>query len=395
MCRQKGKVRAVIKAKRDSDIVVTTVKMNEELAKIYFDPRDSGSLGGHRRLLKRAKELGLTASSENVKDWLRQQYVYTLHHPFRRNFIRNKTIVTSPNDQVQADLVDLQAFRKDNEGYGYLLTFINSFSRKARAVPLKTKSASEVRDALSQLLQEQPVSCLYTDGGGEFRNRLVASLCKKLGITQFFTNNPDTKAAICERFNRTLRSRMFRLMTHRGNRRYIDSIDDMINAYNTSVHRAIGMAPSDVNDTNTSQVFKRIYKADDIDSLMTRNFRDTPRFKLGNSVRYKYALKPMDKSYYPLFGDQVYRIRRVIKGDRRYLYKLEDYNHKELPRSFYAEELQLISADTLYRIEKVIRRKGNKSLVKFLGYPSDANEWIDTSTICTLSGDNPTVHSQT
>jgi transposase InsO family protein len=368
--------------------------MTDQLGNIYYDPNNAGSLGGRRRLLDEAKKIGLDLTANDVQDWLREQYVYTLHHPVRRNFVRNKVIVASPHEQAQADLVDLQMFKKDNDGNGFLLTFINSFSKKAAAVPVKNKTAKLVRDALEKLLAENQVDSLFTDAGGEFKNKLVAALCKKMGVTQYFANNPDTKASICERFNRTLKQRMFRLMTHTGSRRYIDAIEDIVNGYNKSYHRSIGMSPDEVSDNNLQSVFNHMYGTPDINSMMARNFNDRQKFGVGNSVRVKYTLTPMDKSYYPMFGDQVFKVRRIVKGDSRYLYKLEDYRHKQLPRAFYAEELQLISPDTLYRIEKIIKRKGKKVLVKYLNYPEDANEWIDSSAICTVAGDGLAVHSK-
>lgn len=374
------------------DIVVMIVKMSEGLANIYFNPQDPGGLGSHRKLFQRAREIGLKVTPDEVKDWLRKQYVYTLHHPARRNFKRNRVIVTSPHDQIQADLVDMQMFKEQNDGVCFLLTCINSFSKKATVVPLRNKTAKSVRDALDDIFSTERVGCLYTDKGSEFQNKLVAKLCDRLNVAQYISENPETKASIVERFNRTLKEKMFRWMTHTGTRRYIDGLQDLVKGYNATQHKTIGVAPDEVTDENTPDIFRRMYKADDVNGVMSHQFRDEQKFAIGNSVRTKYSLKPMDKSYYPMFTDRVYTVRRIIKGDRRFLYKLEDHKHKELPRSFYAEELLLISPDTLYRIEKVIKRKGNKALVKYLNYDDDANEWIDSSAICTVSGNNTAVH---
>ena len=210
---------------------------------------------------------------------------------------------------------------------------------------------------------------MFSDSGTEFKNQTVKTLLRKLRIGQFFARNPDTKAAICERFNRTLKERMFRLMTYKGTRRYIDDLESIVKSYNNSVHRTIGMRPVDVSEDNEAVVFQNIFRARNTAELSSLYFKDVQRFSVGDSVRAKYTLKPMDKSYYPLFGDKVYTVSRVIKGPRRYLYKLKNWDNKEENRSFYAEELQLVDPDTAYRIEKVIKTRGNKSLVKFLNHP--------------------------
>ena len=61
-------------------------------------------------------------------------------------------------------------------------------------------------------------------------------------------------------------------------------------------------------------------------------------------------------------------------------YKITDYNGEEIQDSFYEPELQKISQD-VFRIEKVLRRKGDKSLVKWMGYPASFSSRIDSKAI--------------
>ena len=65
-------------------------------------------------------------------------------------------------------------------------------------------------------------------------------------------------------------------------------------------------------------------------------------------------------------------------------YKITDYNGEEIQGSFYEQELQMTSQDT-FRIEKVLKKQGNKSLVKWVGYPKSFNSWIYTKTIVKLT----------
>ena len=48
---------------------------------------------------------------------------------------------------------------------------------------------------------------------------------------------------------------------------------------------------------------------------------------------------------------------------------------KKLRGTFYREELQKTD-QTIYRIEKVIRKTKDKALVKWKGYPAEFNSWI-------------------
>ena len=65
-------------------------------------------------------------------------------------------------------------------------------------------------------------------------------------------------------------------------------------------------------------------------------------------------------------------------------YKITDYNGEEIQGSFYEEELQKTSQST-FRIEKVLKRQGNKCLVKWMGYPKSFNSWVDTKTVVKIT----------
>ena len=65
-------------------------------------------------------------------------------------------------------------------------------------------------------------------------------------------------------------------------------------------------------------------------------------------------------------------------------YKITDYNGEEIHGSFYEQELQKTSQKT-FRIEKVLKRQGDKSLVKWLGYLKSLNSWIDTKAMVKLT----------
>ena len=61
-------------------------------------------------------------------------------------------------------------------------------------------------------------------------------------------------------------------------------------------------------------------------------------------------------------------------------YKIRDYNDERIQGSFYEPELQKTSHD-IYRIQKVIRKRGNKALVKWLGYPDSFNSRFDSNDV--------------
>ena len=98
------------------------------LSKIHYDPKNPGSLGGVKRLLRRARELHVTGvTQKSIQEYLRSEQVYTLHKPARRRFTRNHTYVAGIDAQWQTDLADMQGIAKQNSGMRYHLAVINFF----------------------------------------------------------------------------------------------------------------------------------------------------------------------------------------------------------------------------------------------------------------------------
>ena len=148
------------------------------LSKIYYDTKDSGSYGGITRLLQRAHELGhKDINTEDVRNFLQDQFAYTLHKPARRHFARNPTYVSGIDAQWQADLADMQQLVKENDGYRYILTVIDIFSKYAWAQPVKDKGGKTIAEAMQKVFEtdhRKPLK-LQTDKGKEFFNKEMSS----------------------------------------------------------------------------------------------------------------------------------------------------------------------------------------------------------------------------
>lgn len=146
----------------------------------------------------------------------------------------------------QADLVDMQNYSKYNDGYNYLLTVINNVSKYAWAIPLKTKTGKELKSAFEDLFSTGRIpKNLHVDKGTEFYNRNVKPLLQAHNINLCSTYS-EKKASIVERFNRTLKTNMWRQISLQGHWRRIDMIQNLVTKYNNTVHRSIKMKPKDV-----------------------------------------------------------------------------------------------------------------------------------------------------
>lgn len=319
------------------------------MKKIYYDHKNAASFSTDKRLYSAAHEQDPTIKLKDVQSWLQKELTYTLHRPARVKFSRNPIHVSRIDEQWEGDIVEMQDFKKWNRGNRYILTIIDSFSKYAFAKPLKDKTGPSFAKILHEIFSKRQPQNFRTDKGKEFLNCHVKKLMKDLQINFFTSNDSNIKCAIVERFNRTLKGRMFKYFTANGTRKYIDVLEDLVASYNNSFHRSIGMTPAQVTYFNSSKVYFNLFSKSSATSK-------TPKIDLGSSVRVKYDKKPFDKSFYPNWEDRIQKVVQIRSGQKRPAFVLEQPDGTKSKRKYYAEEIQRV-APSAYRIEKVLRRR--------------------------------------
>ena len=306
------------------------------LREIYYDQKHPQGFGSINGLYRAAKDIDKNITKRYVRDWLYSQNVYTLHAPLRKRFLRRKTVAPGIYYQMQMDLADVSNISKHNRGITFLLTAIDIFSRKAFVVPLKSKKAKDVLDGISLIFTNYPpVRFLQTDLGKEFHNSLVRTYLTSRNISLFSTSS-DTKAALCERYNRTLKQYMFKYFTANRTVVYIDVLQQFVDAYNARTHRSIGMAPNEVTFRNQAIVWTRQY------SKYFLGYRKASfKYALNDSVRISKLARQFRKGYLPAYTDEIFVVHDRM-GTVPVTYKLRDLSNTVLIGSFYEPELQLV-----------------------------------------------------
>jgi len=344
--------------------------MDKKLYDTYYDP--SKGFSSIKSLLSHVKDAKIT--TKYAKEWLEKQPTYSMHKQARKKYVRNKVIVSTIDQQWQADLVDLQSLQKYNEGYKYLLTCIDIFSKYAWAVPLKSKTSSSIIDAFKIIFKSRRLPYkLQTDAGTEFVNKDVQKFLKSLDI-DFFTTNSEMKASVVERFNRTLKERMWKIFTKFNSYTYFNFLPQLLNNYNNSLHRTIGMKPSQVNETNASKIRQKAFKND-------ATIPPVFNFSIGDKVRISKMKRHFEKGYTPNWTEEYFIVTQRI-ARTPVVYKLKDQKDEIISGIFYEPELQKIESDEsdLHVIEKVLktRKHNNKTehFVKWRGYPEKFNSWV-------------------
>lgn len=300
----------------------------------------------------------------------KRKLVKELHKPIRKNFKRRRTVIKGLDDLWQSDLGQMDMYAGYNKNFKYFLVVIDCFSKFVWALPIKNKTGEEVTKAFETILKQRHPQNLQTDQGKEYFNVKFKNLMKKYNINHYNTYSCK-KAAIAERVIRTIKEKLFKYFSLNGSYRWIDILSGIVADYNNTIHKTIKMKPIDVSKTNESKVLKSAYNFIKL-STMPRKFSE------GDIVRISKAKHVFDKGYTPNWTTELFKIAKVkITNPPTYL--LEDMEGRPISGCFYEQELQKTSQPDIYLVEKVIRRRGNKVYVKWLGFDDTHNSWIDKS----------------
>ena len=160
-------------------------------------------------------------------DWS-QQLADELHKPITRNF-QKRTVISNGIDEIwAADLVEMQKFSKFNKGIKYLLMVIDVFSKYGWIRGLKNKKTETVSKAFDDILSGRKPKMLWTDKGSEFISKHFKDFLKSKGIKLYHTENEE-KSSVVERWNKTMKNRMWKMFTVNNNTVYFDKIDKLVN----------------------------------------------------------------------------------------------------------------------------------------------------------------------
>ena len=317
----------------------------------FFDKKTSGSG------LSKSAALAPAPTSDILAE--------ELHKPIRRKFQRRKVIPVSIDNIWGADLADMQLISKYNKGYRFLLCVIDLYSKYAWVVPVKDKKGETIVAAFQEILGKgRKPNKIWVDRGSEFYNSKMNRFLEENNIERYSTFN-EGKSVVAERFIRTLKNKIYKHMTSVSKNVYIDALPKIVQTYNNTYHRTIKMKPNEVTPGS-------------VDYSNNKN-KKKAKFKVGDRVRISKYKNIFTKGYMPNWTEEVFTIKQV-KNTEPWTYVIEDLQGNTIDGTFYEAELQKTNQE-VFRVEKVLKRKGNKLFVKWKGYPSSQNSWIDRSNL--------------
>ena len=270
-----------------------------------------------------------------------EQLAEELHKIILENLKKAKYIQYSKTSKLTS---------KFNKGFRFSLCVIDIFSKYAWVVSLKDKKCVSIVTAFQSILKKsnRKQNKIWLDKDSEFYKNCFKKWLQDNDIVIYPTHN-EGKSVVDERFIRTLKNKIYKYMTSISKNVYIDKLDDMVNEYNNTYHRTIKMKPIDVKDNTYINIDKKVNDKN-------------PKFKVGDHVRISKYKNIFAKVYNPNWSEEIFGIKKM-NNSVPLTYVINDVNGEEIIGTFYEKELQKTNQKE-FRIQKVIKKKGNKLNVK-------------------------------
>ena len=267
--------------------------------------------------------------------------------------LKRKVYSSFKDNILGVDLAHMQLISKYNKGIRYLLCAIDLLSKYAFVVPLKDKKGTTIVNTFQIILDssKRKPNKIWVDQGSEFYNTYFKKWLKNNNIEMYSAYN-EGKSIVAERFFITLKSKIHKYMTAISKNVYFDFLNDVVDEYNSTYHKIIKMKPIDV-------------KSDSFAEYNEESNEKDPKFKVGDHVRISKYRNIFAKGYAPNWSEEIF----VVK-------KIKNTVPWTFAGSFYEKRIAKNNQKE-FRIEKVIKKKGDKLYVKWKVYNNSFNSWID------------------
>ena len=227
-------------------------------------------------------------TQKNIKIFINEIY----SKPPKRNYNTNKTDVYHIDDIWSLDILDLKDYGpENNRGYRYVLVTIDNFSKFGWTIPLKNKNAQTIKDSFENILinSKRKPNLVESDRGKEFYNNIFQDFLNKNNI-RLYSRNSSFGALFAERFNRTIRDLLKKIVFEQGDAKWIDILPTITEQYNNRRHTSTKLSPKDASlMKNEGFVYK---------NLLDKRKKVTPKFQINDLIRVADLKKNIFKRGY-------------------------------------------------------------------------------------------------
>ena len=256
-------------------------------------------------------------TQKNIKIFINEIY----SKPPKKYYATNKTDVYFIDDIWSLDILDLKDYGpENNRGYRYVLVTIDNFSKYGWTVPLKNKNAQTIKDSFENILtnSKRKPNLIETDRGKEFYNNIFQDFLNKNDI-KLYSRNTSVGAVFAERFNRTIRDLLKKIVFEQGDAKWIDVLPTITKQYNNRIHSSTKLTPIQASlKKNEGYVYK---------NLLDKRKKVKPKFQINDLVRTADLKKTFSKGDTTSWSYKLYKITEII-NDTIPSYKIDNLKER-------------------------------------------------------------------
>ena len=344
--------------------------MDDEINKAYIGDKPH-SFGGKYRLYD-------VYDKAQVNKALYKSDIYSKFKQHRRAKTYSPIYVYKKRELFQSDVVFFTRpeLVEANNGFKYLFTTIDVFTKMAWVYPMKENKCAVVMECFKDILSKcgDKPERLNTDRGSELICKKFASFLKEKNIHHYLSYSLR-KCPVVERFNLTIQRLLYKIMKHNNSYQWTKFIDQAMKIYLNRKHRTIKMSPLEAEKDENESIVRRTYW---LRYLKAGEKKKKPKFSVGDSVRIFKERGTFHRGYMEDFTEEIFTISNVLTNLPVPRYQLKEYNGDVVVGSFFEDELVRYDTPEFYQIEIIkTRGKGKKKeyLVHYKGWPNTYDEW--------------------
>ena len=264
----------------------------------------------------------------------------------KKNYITNKTDVYHIDDTWSLDILDLKDYGpENNRGYRYVLVTIDNFSKYGWTIPLKNKNAQTIKDSFENILinSKRKPNLIESDRGKEFYNNIFQDFLNKNDI-KLYSRNSSYGAVFAERFNRTIRDLLKKIVFEHGDANWIDVLQTITKQYNNRIHSSTKLTPIQASlKKNEGFVYK---------NLLDKRKKVKTKFQINDLVRTADLKKTFSKGDTTNWSYKLYKITEII-NDTIPSYKIDNLKERYIEALLKKTELTLKENDNVIKKLKI------------------------------------------
>ena len=351
-----------------------TVKFEDYLASIYYDPKHAVDYGGIDKLFRAVRKEGkFVIGRTKIRKWLLKQEDYAVHREERGKFKRRRVVAPYVDYKWDVDTAScepyMEYYKKDSDGYDYFFLAVDILSKVVLTVALRTRTGMEMVHAFQQIFEKgREATYIRSDKGTEFANKDVKQFLKKEGIHFFVTQN-IVKVSYAERAIKSIKSHIVRYMTHKQTHRWVDILPAITDSYNKTYHRSIKRSPASVKISDSVDLWKLQYQSTPKTTktkFQKLTYVASYKCKVGDLVRVSFIRRQFQREYDERWSRELFVVNIRFMRENIPQFQLKDYSGEIISGTFYQNQLIKAYEQETYMVEKVISSRGKGNKIEYL-----------------------------